>query len=190
MKIIHSLLAFDAKLHSYDRRKIVRFLLTEPEVIVRVGVRDQKIVGYGVLKPSLQGDYMIAPLYAVDSVVGHAILCDLIKALKLVMFLKNEERNKSDEQRNHEDDGGTNQDQNETNGNQVGCSNCINEPFSEGSRIVLKIPSCNFQGIQMIEAIGFDRNHEYLSWRCYTESLFEIQSDKIFAFHSTVFCSE
>lgn len=185
-KILHSLLAFDAKIHSYDRRKIVRFLLTEPEVMVRVGVRDQKIVGYGVIKPSLQGDYMIAPLYAVDPVVAHAILCDLIRSLKLVLYL-NDERRGGETQ---EDQEGCSSDQNGNERSDRDELESQGNTESEGSRIVLKIPSCNYDGIQMIESIGFDRNHDYLSWRCYTESLFDIQSDKIFAFHSTVFCSE
>lgn len=163
-RLIYALLSFDAALHAYDRRKILKFLLSEPEVMFRVAFRGGKIAGYGAIKPSLQENcWMIAPLYASDSVVAKELLLELIRSLYLNLIF--EENNVK--------------------------SSVINGIIESGNeKIVLKIPSNNLDGITMIESLSFERMDNYCSWRCYTENHFLIQSRKIFAFHSTVFCSE
>lgn len=170
-RTIYALLSFDAALHSYDRRKILKLLLSEPEVTFRVAFRGGKIAGYGAIKPSLQDNcFMIAPLYATDSVVAKELLMELIRALFLMIIFEENNVKSSNS------------------GSCPGGSNDADGNCNE--KVVLKIPSNNLDGITMIESIGFERMDNYCSWRCYTENHFLIQSKKIFAFHSTVFCSE
>ena len=58
-----------------------------------------------------------------------------------------------------------------------------------GSSIVLKSPSSNRHAATMLESMGFAKQ-EYSLRRCYTQQIFEVPTQAIYALHTSVFCTE
>ncbi|RWS13732.1 hypothetical protein B4U79_17957 [Dinothrombium tinctorium] len=80
-ELIQDVIAYDFSLHFYDRSKIIALTLNEKNCRSRVAFRGGKVVGYGCLKPNLQGLWMLSPLYADDEEVARQLFCDLLSTL-------------------------------------------------------------------------------------------------------------
>lgn len=142
--LLPHVIRFDSTLHSYDRSKIVALALKENGARTRVALQGDKVLGYGCLKPNLQGLWMVTPLYAQNELVARRILIDLLKSLDEEELI---------------------------------------------SGVVLKSPSDNPSAVSLLKSLGFQRQ-TYSLKRCYTQEVFEIHTKYIFAFHTSVFCSE
>lgn len=79
--LIPDVIDFDNGLHGYDRSKIVQLTLSERNSRCRVALQGDKVVGYGCLKPNLQGCWMLAPLYSDSENVARALFFDLVGSL-------------------------------------------------------------------------------------------------------------
>jgi hypothetical protein len=142
--LIADVIAYDKRLHSYDRSKIVRLTVTEPKCRARVALLGDTIVGYGCIKPNLQNLWMITPLYADNEYVARMLMSDLIGSLSML-------------------------------------------ELDEG--VVLKAPSDNHSAKNLLKIFGFEKQ-TYSLKRCYTKYVFNVPTHCIYAFHTSVFCTE
>ncbi|XP_054168181.1 uncharacterized protein LOC128965499 [Oppia nitens] len=83
-KLIADVIAYDRRLHSYDRSKIVRLTVRESKCRTRVALLGDTVVGYGCIKPNLQNHWMITPLYADNEYIARMLLCDLLSGLSML----------------------------------------------------------------------------------------------------------
>ncbi|RWS30284.1 hypothetical protein B4U80_12671, partial [Leptotrombidium deliense] len=79
--LIPALIAYDFGLHFYDRSSIVELTVNERDCRGRVALRGDTVLGYGCIKPNLQGAWMIAPLFAENELVARRLLYDLVNSL-------------------------------------------------------------------------------------------------------------
>ena len=83
-RLIPEVIAYDKRLHSYDRSKIVSLTIRESKCRTRVALLGDMIVGYGCIKPNLQNLWMITPLYADNEYIARMLMSDLIGSLSML----------------------------------------------------------------------------------------------------------
>lgn len=84
--LVQCVLDYDAATHSYDRSGVVRATLAEPGTLCLVAVKqsldgDCKTSGYACMKKSLQGHWLIAPVYADDYECAYSLIYGLLDTL-------------------------------------------------------------------------------------------------------------
>lgn len=75
---------YDASIHKYDRSEIVKATVAEAGTITLLAVKrtnDCKISGYACMKKSLQGHWLIAPVYADDYETAYSLVYGLLSSL-------------------------------------------------------------------------------------------------------------
>lgn len=81
--LIHHVLDYDRRIHSYDRSRAVESTIKEYGSLTLVAVKPLQptISGYSCIKKGLQGNWLIAPIYADDYYTAYALLNGLISSL-------------------------------------------------------------------------------------------------------------
>ena len=75
------ILDYDAQLYPYDRRKYMKGVMQEKEMVVKVALEGEAVVGYAVLSPSIEGlGYHIGPLYAESTDIAKALMREVCLA--------------------------------------------------------------------------------------------------------------
>lgn len=78
------LIKYDASIHKYDRSEIVKATVAEAGTITLLAIKrtnDCKISGYACMKKSLQGHWLIAPVYADDYETAYSLVYGLLSSL-------------------------------------------------------------------------------------------------------------
>lgn len=82
---IQCVINYDASLHKYDRSEIVKATVSEVDTLTLMAVKrstdDCKTSGYACMKKSLQGHWLLAPVYADDYESAYALIYGLLNNL-------------------------------------------------------------------------------------------------------------
>lgn len=80
-RLVGEVVEYDRRLHAYEREQIVRLTLAEENCRARVALLGHTVVGYGCVKPNLQGMWIVSPLYADNEYVARILLLDMVTDL-------------------------------------------------------------------------------------------------------------
>lgn len=82
--LLEYVIKYDALIHKYDRSKIVKATVAEADTMTLMAVKrtnDCKMSGYACMKKSLQGHWLIAPVYADDYETAYSLVYGLLSSL-------------------------------------------------------------------------------------------------------------
>lgn len=82
--LVQYVIKYDSSIHKYDRAEIVKATVAEAETITLMAVKrtnDCKMSGYACMKKSLQGHWLIAPVYADDYETAYSLVYGLLSSL-------------------------------------------------------------------------------------------------------------
>lgn len=85
---LYKLIDFDEQLNGYNRAKIVRLSANEENSKTKLAVVGEQIVGYGIVKYSLQDIYLIAPLYAQSAQIACALIKEFVRSMSIQQLAK------------------------------------------------------------------------------------------------------
>lgn len=75
---------YDASIHKYNRSEIVKATVAEANTVTLLAIKrtnDCKVSGYACMKKSLQGHWLIAPVYADDYESAYSLVYGLLSSL-------------------------------------------------------------------------------------------------------------
>lgn len=82
--LVQCVIKYDASIHNYDRSGIVKATVSEVDTITVMAVKrtnDCKTTGYACMKKSLQGHWLLAPVYADDYESAYLLIYSLLNSL-------------------------------------------------------------------------------------------------------------
>lgn len=83
--LVKCVLNYDASIHRYDRSAIVKATVSEAGTLTLMSVRetnnDCRTTGYACMKKSMQGHWLIAPVYADDYESAYTLIYGLLDSL-------------------------------------------------------------------------------------------------------------
>lgn len=82
--LLEYVIKYDASIHKYDRSEIVKATVAEADTRTVMAVKrtnDCKMCGYACMKKSLQGHWLIAPVYADDYETAYSLVYGLLSSL-------------------------------------------------------------------------------------------------------------
>lgn len=82
--LVQYVIEYDSSIHKYDRSEIVKATVAEADTVTLMAfkrTKDCKMSGYACMKKSLQGHWLIAPVYADDYETAYSLVYHLLSSL-------------------------------------------------------------------------------------------------------------
>ena len=82
--LVQYIVKYDSSIHKYDRSEIVKATVAEADTLTLMAVKrsnDCTMSGYACMKKSLQGHWLIAPVYADDYETAYSLVYGLLSSL-------------------------------------------------------------------------------------------------------------
>jgi len=82
--LVHCVMKYDSAIHKYDRSRIVKALIAESGTMTIMSIKENvecTTSGYACMKKSMQGHWLIAPVYADDYASAYSLIYGLLDSL-------------------------------------------------------------------------------------------------------------
>ena len=79
---------YDERLHGYNRSKIVRLSVDEENSKTKLAIIGSEIVGYAIVKYSLQDIYLVAPLYCDSQSIANDLIKSFVRSMTIQQLAK------------------------------------------------------------------------------------------------------
>lgn len=76
---VEAVIRYDTEIAGHDRSVLVRCLITEPDSVALMAVKNQEICGYGCLKDEIKGMTLVGPLYACSPEIAELLLRRMVE---------------------------------------------------------------------------------------------------------------